>query len=496
MRTSRAFMIMRMVILMALLLVLAATQAAAQLSQPHEFYGPVAINGVAAPVSTVISAQTAGGGAATGLQGNPLTTTVVGQYGGAGVVDPRLIVGAAPDSAIDDGEAIFFYVNGVQAQVREVGQTDWLASFPWKSGSRTNLELNATGGPITPTLSVTNSPVTYTGAPQAANVVGSVPGTVSNVRYSGSTTAPTNAGTYVVTANFVPTDTTNYTSLVNGSAGNFVITKATPTLAVTNSPVTYDGTPKTAVVVGSVPGTVSNIRYNGSATAPTNVGTYAVTADFAPSNTTNYNSLVGASAGNFVIESAPPPPDPPCLDPAGFDVVLNEGWSLFSTPVKLAAGSDQLGQIFGANGGAQIFLRWNGQTKQFEQALGTYVLQPLDAIYVRVAAGQTATATLIPSTQLSGIPSRMLYSGANLVGPAPAFDGCRFPDMAVEIALASAAQAPGGLTGYIQVVSPAHNQTGWVYAPGMASQMMQPFKGYWVLMENDDELFGFSTTPL
>jgi hypothetical protein len=348
MTKSRTFVILRMMIGMAFLLVLAATPAAAQQELPHSFYGPVSINGVAAPVGAVISAQTTGGGAATGIVGNPLTTTTVGQYGGPNVVDPKLVV----QGPIDAGEAILFYVNGAQAQVRVVGQTTWLASFPWSSGALTNLELNATGEEPSPTPTVTPSP--------------------------------------------------------------------TPTAT----------------------------------------------------------------------------PDPGCLDPAGFQVILGEGWSLFSTPVKLAAGSEQLAQIFDAGGGAQIFLRWDGQAKQFEQVLGTYVLQPLDAIYVRVAAGQTATATLIPSTQLSGIPSRTLYTGVNLVGPSPAFDGCRFPDMAVEAALASAAQAPGGLTGYTQVVSPAHNQTGWVYAPGMDSQMMEPFKGYWVLMENDDELFGFGTTPL
>jgi Bacterial Ig-like domain (group 3)/Bacterial Ig-like domain (group 2)/MBG domain len=74
-----------------------------------------------------------------------------------------------------------------------------------------------------PTLTVTNSPVTYTGSAQAAQVSASVAGTVSNVRYSGSSTVPSAAGTYAITANFTPTDTTDYNSLTNASAGNFVI---------------------------------------------------------------------------------------------------------------------------------------------------------------------------------------------------------------------------------------------------------------------------------
>ncbi len=170
----------------------------------------------------------------------------------------------------------------------------------------------------TPTLSVTNSPVVYNGLAQAAVVTPSVAGNVSNVRYDGSATVPTNTGTYAVTADFTPTDTLNYTSLTGASAGNFVITKATPTVSVTNSPVTYNGSPQAAVVLGSVPGAVSNIMYDGSATAPTNAGTYAVTADFTPTDTTNYNNLSGASAGNFVIN-----PVTPTLSVTNSPVVFN-----------------------------------------------------------------------------------------------------------------------------------------------------------------------------
>ena len=87
-----------------------------------------------------------------------------------------------------------------------------------------------------------------------------------------------------------------------------MINKATPTatLAVTNSPVVYDGLPHAAevgITVSSVPGSVSNILTGGAATQ-TNVGTYAVTADFVPTDTANYNTVTGLSAGNFVIESA------------------------------------------------------------------------------------------------------------------------------------------------------------------------------------------------
>ncbi|MDD3531156.1 MAG: hypothetical protein PHV99_00985 [Candidatus Pacebacteria bacterium] len=81
----------------------------------------------------------------------------------------------------------------------------------------------------TPTLSVTNSPVTYTGSAQAATVTGSVPGAANTVLTGGAATQ-TNGGSYAVTANFVPTDTTSYTSLTAASAGTFTINPASQTI--------------------------------------------------------------------------------------------------------------------------------------------------------------------------------------------------------------------------------------------------------------------------
>ncbi|HEY3417254.1 MAG TPA: Ig-like domain repeat protein, partial [Armatimonadota bacterium] len=159
-------------------------------------------------------------------------------------------------------------------------------------------------------LSVTNSPVLYTGAAQAAVLsAGSVDGTFSNVQYNGSATVPADAGTYAVTADFAPADSANYKSLTGAPAGSFVIQKATPHLAVTNSPVLYQGSPQAAVISsGSVAGVVGNVRYDDSPTVPTAVGVYAVTADFTPTDTTNYNSLANAAAGSFEIEYNPQAP--------------------------------------------------------------------------------------------------------------------------------------------------------------------------------------------
>ena len=80
------------------------------------------------------------------------------------------------------------------------------------------------------------------------------------------------------------------------------LAKVTPTIAVVNSPVTYNGAPQAAVVGGSVPGAASNLQYDGSDITPTDAATYSVTADFMPVDFDNYNSLTAAPAGNFVID--------------------------------------------------------------------------------------------------------------------------------------------------------------------------------------------------
>src|SRR5207237_8256351 len=105
----------------------------------------------------------------------------------------------------------------------------------------------------TTTLSVTNSPQTYNRSGQAALVnisTSSVPGTVTNI-LTGGAASQTNAGTYIVTADFVPTDSTNYKTLTGLSAGDFVINKANATVMVTpytSLTTTYDGNPHSATV--------------------------------------------------------------------------------------------------------------------------------------------------------------------------------------------------------------------------------------------------------
>ena len=143
----------------------------------------------------------------------------------------------------------------------------------------------------TATVLVTNTPVIYTGNAQVALVeisVSSVTGSVSNVVNS----MHTNAGTYAVTASFVP-NSGNYQTLTNLAAGNFVINKADSTISVGGVTVSYDGTGygATGMVIGVQSENLSNDLDLGASftNVPGGIANWAFT-----DTTGNYNSETGS----------------------------------------------------------------------------------------------------------------------------------------------------------------------------------------------------------
>lgn len=90
------------------------------------------------------------------------------------------------------------------------------------------------------------------------------------VTYNGSTTPPTNAGTYTVVA------TINDNFYQGSVTGTFTIEQLSTTITLSNLTQTYDGKPKPVTI--SIPLTNINytVTYNGSMTPPTDVGTYNV----------------------------------------------------------------------------------------------------------------------------------------------------------------------------------------------------------------------------
>jgi hypothetical protein len=116
------------------------------------------------------------------------------------------------------------------------------------------------------------------------------------VLYDGNATPlPRNAGSYSVQAALAPKET-NYTA--TPASGTLVITKATTTLVLGNLSQTFGSvTPVTATPGASLSGSIA-ILYDGSATLPSAVGSYAVSATI---NDPNYS---GSASGTLTIATA------------------------------------------------------------------------------------------------------------------------------------------------------------------------------------------------
>jgi len=189
-------------------------------------------------------------------------------------------------------------------------------------------------------------------------------------------------------------------------------------------------------------------------------------------------------------------------------VHLNTGWNIFSTPIALDPACDTWGEYKALGDGLNVHAtspayRFDGETQIWVQVADSYVLRPLDAIYVRMAGPDIAAILFSPEIS---VPSKKLYAGWNLVGlawlpTAPDEPG----GMKADEALVTVAEVTGGLTGYVQVASPAVNQQPWVYIAGKdieewfdppPSGWMLLTKGYWVFMLNDGTLAGSSFTPV
>jgi len=142
-----------------LLVVLSVVPVSAQPPPlPHAFYGTVEINRQPAPVGAQVEGR--GAEVQTGVPGNPLTVAAAGRYGGPGGFEPKLVV----QGHVADGTPIEFYVNGVRAQCAVPGGP-WQDSYPFKTGSITELNLRVDEGATPPGQTRTPTPVQPTATP-------------------------------------------------------------------------------------------------------------------------------------------------------------------------------------------------------------------------------------------------------------------------------------------------------------------------------------------
>lgn len=146
--------------------------------------------------------------------------------------------------------------------------------------------------PTPATVSLSGLNPTYDGTPKAPIVTTTPAGLAVSLTYDASSQAPTNAGTYAIVA------TITEPGYTGGASGTLVIGKAAATVTLADLTKTYDGTPKPATATTSPSGLTVNFTYNGSATAPTNVGSYAVVGTISDPN------YQGSASGTLVILSA------------------------------------------------------------------------------------------------------------------------------------------------------------------------------------------------
>ena len=132
----------------------------------------------------------------------------------------------------------------------------------------------------------------YDGTAKSVTVTTVPPGLTVNLTYNGSPNAPTNAGSYTVVG------TVNDANYQGGATNILVIVKAAATVTLGNLVQTYDGTAKSVSVTTAPPGLTVNVTYNGSASAPSNIGSYTVIGTI---NDLNYEG----SATNTLVIRAP-----------------------------------------------------------------------------------------------------------------------------------------------------------------------------------------------
>jgi RHS repeat-associated protein len=133
---------------------------------------------------------------------------------------------------------------------------------------------------------------TYDGNGKFVTATTSPTGLSVGFTYNGSSTPPTNAGSYTVVGMI------NDANHTGSATGTLTIAKAGATIALGNLSQIYDGTPKAVTATSSPGGLTVHLTYDGSASPPTNAGNYAVVATIADSNYT------GSASGTLSIGHA------------------------------------------------------------------------------------------------------------------------------------------------------------------------------------------------
>jgi len=174
------------------------------------------------------------------------------------------------------------------------------------------------------------------------------------------------------------------------------------------------------------------------------------------------------------------------------DVVFNQGWNTFSTPISLHPGIDTWEEFITANElDVSVIYGYDAAAGSWVSVDGGDEIEPLYGFYVKTSAA--GVAHIIPNVNETPEPTRELSRGVHLIGPAPA----SLEDVDVVNALETIYNA-GEFWGYTMVVSPYINSPDdWAYVRDAPDPpVMRIGRAYWLVMENAGEFVGSSSTPL
>jgi len=175
-------------------------------------------------------------------------------------------------------------------------------------------------------------------------------------------------------------------------------------------------------------------------------------------------------------------------------ISLDIGWNTLSTPIILDASGDSVDELVDA--AKVVIAYWYDGGDAYadcgfwEQVTAGYTLYPCDAVYLKMSA--TDSVVLKYNAVDLSTPAKVLYAGWNLVGLA------NLETKHVDDAVKSVANTATNLPGYSQVVSPSMNASSWTYSSGQTytNQDMLVGEGYWIYMQNNCTLAGFTITPI
>ena len=259
-------------------------------------------------------------------------------------------------------------------------------------------------GKATATVTLSGLSVTWNGNPQTATVTTNPTGLSVSVTYNGSSTPPSDAGSYAVSATV---NDPNYTGTANGT---LVIKPVQATVTLNIPTPTYDGNPHAATATTSPTGLAVSITYSGSGTAPTAAGTYQVHGTV---TTPNYT---GSASGTLIIAAAPVTITLSGLTPTYNGSPQPVGVTTNPTGVSVTVTYNGRGTVPTAAGTYSVSAT-SGDTNYTGSASGTLVIAKAPVSFTLTnlswtydGTAKTATVTSSPS----GVSFSATYNGNNV----------------------------------------------------------------------------------